>query len=145
MTSQNKDQKQLKGIFPEVSPDELDDGFSAKVDTSFSNSDQLYALSSDDEIVKKFQLILRCGRKVRVPYAVLPIVEISDSKDQISIMAYGLLITIDGKNLGKIEEFLAEESLVWLRESFSKKDDGASEMFISKITIEGKAVSKKVE
>ena len=145
MKNQDKEPQKLKGIFPEILSDNLNGGFDGKAQTVFSNPDQLYALSADEMPLKKFLLILRSGRRFRVPYAVLPIVELSDSKDQISIMAYGLLITVDGRNLEPIEKYLAEETLVWLCESFSKKDDGTSEMFISKITIEGKAISRDVE
>ena len=145
MQNQDKEHTKLKGIFPETSSEEFSEQFDSKDYLEADHSNQLYALSSDDSVLRKFKIILRCGRTFRIPYAVLPIVELSDSKDRISIMAYGLLITIEGKGLEVIEEYLAEEILLWLKESPSKKDDGTSRVFISKIILQGKAISKHVE
>ena len=59
-------------------------------------------------------------------------------------MAYQLLIVVQGRNIEPIEEYLAEETLLWMSESPSGKDDGSLPVFISNIIIEGKAISKEV-
>ncbi|MDN5215048.1 hypothetical protein QQ020_23405 [Fulvivirgaceae bacterium BMA12] len=114
------------------------------VSETFGGPQQYYAIGSEDEVIKRFKLILRSGNKYSVPYSLLPILELSGSSE-LSIMAYGLLITIEGRNLEPVEEYLSNEILVWLKESSSGKDDGKSQVFISNIMIEGKAVSKQVE
>ncbi|WP_442267618.1 hypothetical protein ACSIGC_08095 [Tenacibaculum sp. ZS6-P6] len=140
MTFQNKETKPLRGIFPVESKQEL-----PNVSKEFSAENQFYAVALEEEIIKKFMIILRSGRKFRVPYATLPITELSDKNDALFIMAYQLLIIIKGRNIAPIDEALASESLLWVSESFSEKDDGISPVFISNITIEGKAISKQVD
>ena len=144
MASQNKDQKQLRGIFPVDSKYSHKSQDSSDVQSVFSGKNQCYALMSEDETVKKFQVILRSGKKYRVPYALLPITELSDKNDELCIMAYQLLIVVQGRNIEPIEEYLAEETLLWMSESPSGKDDGSLPVFISNIIIEGKAISKEV-
>ena len=145
MPYQDKDQKKLRGIFPTDS--KVFNKSADKLDSPavFSTQGQFYAVASEDEIIKKFQLILRSGKKYRVPYALLPIAEISDCSDEISMIAYQLLITIKGRNLEPVEEYLADETLIWVKESPSRKDDGQSAVFISNITIEGKAINKQID
>lgn len=119
--------------------------YSSKSEETSVDEEQFYAVASKDQSLKKFQLILRSGEKYRIPYAILPITLLSDRCDELSMMAYGLLITIKGRNLEPIEHYLAEETLLWAREAPSSKDDGLENLFISNIGIKGKAISTQVE
>ncbi len=106
-----------------------------------SKSKQYYAVGSQAEHIKRFKLILRSGQKYSIPYSLLPIYALSGG-NKITIIAYELLITIEGRNLDAVEESLSKETVLWMKESPSQKDDGQSEVFISNIKIEGKAVNK---
>jgi len=133
-------QNQLKGLFPvETSTERQPISNDSTGDSSHLN--QYYALMSDGNIARKFQLILRSGKRYRVPYALLPITEISDQNDEIRLHAFQLNITIQGRGLLPIEESLSAETLIWVRESFSNKDDGLFPVFVSSICIEGEAIA----
>lgn len=102
---------------------------------------QYYAVGSDDEIIKRFKLILRSGDIYSIPYSLLPIYKLSGGK-KITIMAYDLIITLKGRNLKPVEDCLSKETVIWIKESPSQSDDGQSDVFISDIDIEGKAINK---
>ncbi|MDO5970299.1 hypothetical protein Q4Q35_10825 [Flavivirga aquimarina] len=101
---------------------------------------QYYAVGSED-VTKRFDLILRSGNEYSIPYSLLPIYKLSGGK-KLDIIAYDLVITISGRNLAPVKKYLAKESLIWMKESPSGKDDGQSETFISNIEIKGEAVNK---
>ncbi len=101
---------------------------------------QYYAIGS--EIGMHFDLIMRTGNEYSIPYSLLPVFVLSGG-GQITIKAHELLISIEGRNLRPIRNYLKEQTLLWLKESPSGKDDGQTSVFISNILIEGKTVSLK--
>jgi hypothetical protein len=64
--------------------------------------------------------------------------------NKIYIKAYELLITITGRNLEPLEMALSTEKVKMIKERLSGKDTGEAELFVTSITIEGKAVEKHV-
>ena len=94
---------------------------------------QLYALNDGAE--RYFDLILKSGREYSIPYALLPVYVLT-GESTIFITAYNYRITIQGRNLKRIRNFLKKETLKYLRESPSGKDSGEGDLFISKITVE---------
>ncbi len=99
---------------------------------------QFYAVSQEQ--VKHFDLILRSGREYSLPYSLLP-VPILDG-EILKLIAYELNVLIKGRGLRKIRDYLKSETLLWLKESPSGKDDGASKVFISDIIARGKTVDE---
>lgn len=102
---------------------------------------QYYAIGADDEIIKRFKLQLRSGETFSIPYSLLPIYILTEGRE-LAIIAYELVIIITGRNLDPIEEYLSKETLLWIKESPSQKDDGQSPIYISDIAIKGKAIRK---
>ena len=131
--------KPLRGAFPRSLQDIKEvhsNGASSKV---YENPGQHYAIASDDEIIKRFKLFLRSGEVYSVPYSLLPVFMLLGGKELI-IKTYGVHISIKGRNLAPIEEYLSDEMLLWIKESASGKDDGKSNVFVSDILIRGKAM-----
>lgn len=99
---------------------------------------QFYAVSQEQ--VRHFDLILRSGKEYTLPYSLLPVSVLEG--ETLKIIAYELHVHIKGRNLLKIRDYLKSETLLWLKESPSGKDDGASKVFISDIVARGKAVDE---
>nr|WKN34374.1 hypothetical protein K4G66_18520 [Tunicatimonas sp. TK19036] len=106
-----------------------------------SGSAQHYAVAIQNMVLKRFKLILRSGESYSLPYSLLPIYIFTDRGDLL-IKSYGILITIQGRNLKPIEEALSNETLLWVKESPSGQDSGDGFVFIADIHIEGKSISK---
>lgn len=88
-----------------------------------------------DGPLRYFDLILKSGKEYSIPYALLPVYVLS-GENELSISAYDLDITIQGRNLKRIRNFLKKETLQYLRESPSGKDAEEDDIFISKIEVE---------
>lgn len=86
--------------------------------------------------LSRFRLLIRDGRVYSVPYALLPLV-ILEPERALLIRSSDLEITIQGRNLGKLEEALSTERVSWIKESPSGLDDGQHELFVSHIQIMG--------
>lgn len=125
---QNKNQ--LRGMFPDQKS--LND---KEKKGSDDTETQYYAIDTN-QAVKRFKIILRSGETWSIPYSLLPVYRLKDGR-QILIITHDLTITIDGRNLSDIEEYLSKEHITWLKESPSGKDNNTSEVFISGIQIEG--------
>lgn len=144
MDEQKDETNLLRGAFPrsfrdikEVHPK----GASSKV---YETPGQYYAIASDDEVVKRFKLILRTGRIYSVSYSLLPVFILLEGKELI-IKTYGVHVIIKGRNLDPIEEYLSNEMLIWIKESMSGKDGGKTNAFVSEILIRGKAMKHEEE
>ena len=74
------------------------------------------------KVVGRFKLMLRTGRVTSVPYALLPIITYNPDRE-LAIRTSGFEVRITGRGLDKIEAFLSEEKLLWMRESGSEMDD----------------------
>ncbi len=85
--------------------------------------------------MRRFELRLRSGRSISIPYALLPIIDLGDNKS-LRIVTHDLRVEIEGRNLGVLRNELSEERVTWIRESRTGKDTGESDVFISKITFE---------
>lgn len=100
------------------------------------DSGRCYALTPEkDSYVRRFELRLRSGRSISIPYALLPIIDLGDNKS-LRIVTHDLRVEIEGRNLGVLRNELSEERVTWIRESRTGKDTGESDVFISKITFE---------
>lgn len=73
---------------------------------------------------------------ISVPYAYLPIIKLS-SNQELTICTHDLSIVIKGRNLNKIEEWLNEEKVLWVRESNTDVDSEDTDVFVSSIQISG--------
>ncbi|MDW3210278.1 MAG: hypothetical protein R8N23_10450 [Reichenbachiella sp.] len=140
MRYQDKDRTKLRGIFPaESKPTDQDSKQSSPA--VFSTTGQFYAIGAKGELVKRFEIILRSGKRYGISYSMLPISILADSS-LLYIKAYELLITIAGRNLDPIHDNLTQELLAWVKTSASGKDDGLASTFVKDITVEGDAVSE---
>lgn len=103
--------------------------------------EQFYAIATERE--KHFDVILRSGTEYTIPYALLPLYVLS-GEGAITILAYDLQITIKGRNLKRIRNFLKKETLQWIKESPSGTDIKDDDIFISDIKIEGDSLNQHV-
>jgi len=101
------------------------------------------AIGGEYEVVKRFAIILRTGETINVPYALLPVIMLTEQSELV-IRAYGLLIKINGRNMRALAEYATQEILVFAKESPSGKDTGEDFIFISDIKITGRTVSKEL-
>jgi len=102
---------------------------------------ECYAVAAEGEFLKRFKLILRSGERYSLPYSILPIVILTEEQD-LQIKSHGIYITLKGRNLAAIEEYLFSESLLWVKEANTKLDSGEAYVFVSEILLAGKAISK---
>ena len=102
---------------------------------------QYYAIASSQEVPKQFDLILRSGTEYSFPYSLLPIYRLTGNKE-IAIISYGLRITIKGRNLKGVRNSLKRETVIWIKESPSQKDDEQSDVYVSEINITGDALEE---
>jgi len=104
---------------------------------------QCYAIASEGEMVRRFEIILSSGKKYSFPYALLPICILEDGAT-LYIKAYELLISVTGRNLDPIHDHFSNELILWMSASLSGKDDGSGPTFIQDITVEGKTVDESI-
>jgi len=86
--------------------------------------------------VRRYKLIFRSGDTLSIPYATLPLIKCEDNR-RIIILATDLTVTITGRGLGKLESYLSDERIQWIKESGSGLDDQDEDVFIAAIRIEG--------
>ena len=80
-------------------------------------------------------MLLRSGKTVSIPYAYLPVITLTAEK-QLVINTHDLTITIKGRGLHKIEEWLTEEKVLWIQESHTTTDTDEGDVFVSEIKTE---------
>lgn len=108
----------------------------------FLRSDQTYAISNGDTHISRFRIILKDTSFYSVPYSLLPILIYTGEK--LVIKSYGVHISIFGKGLGIIENHIGNQTLLYVRESVSGINLEEKDVFVSRITIEGKNVSTEI-
>ena len=130
-------------------PTSLSDTFGDHFDTqngastiAFLNSDDVYAVSNGQVILKRFRIIRNDNSYISIPYSTLPILIYKGS--ELIIKSYGIHIVIFGKGLSIIEQYLNTETLLYIRESPTGIDTNNEDVFIASITIEGKNVSSTI-
>ena len=105
--------------------------------TGGSQKKSLYGVEKGNRFVRRFRLFLRNGQVISVPYALLPIV-ILEADKSLRLKSHGLEVTVKGRSLHKVEEWLNEEKLLWLKEANTDMDDTEEyEVFIKSIEVEG--------
>lgn len=129
----------MRGAFPRSLQD-IKTGSNAPLNV-YANPGQYYAICADDEVLKRFKIVKRCGKIWSVPYSLLPVLILLEGKELV-IKTYGVHVVIEGRNLAVIEEYLSNEMLLWVKESASGKDDGKSNVFVSDIQVRGKAMNQ---
>jgi len=97
--------------------------------------DGFYGIETGNRLVKRFRLLLKGGESVSIPYAYLPLIRLS-SKQELQLCTHDLTVVVRGRNLDRIEEWLNEEKVLWLRESNTALDADDGEVFISSIKID---------
>lgn len=97
---------------------------------------QFYAVGREDELIRCFKLIKRSGDIYAIPYALLPVLILSDNTT-LTIRTHGIQIVVTGRNLSVIEEHLSNDMLLWITESPSGIDDEESPVFIKDIETGG--------
>ena len=96
---------------------------------------QAYAVAQKG-VIKRFHIYLRSGERYSIPYSLLPIF-ILISNQELIIKAHELSITITGKGLDQIEDALSTETLLYIKQNPTDKDDGTASVFIQDIQCEG--------
>lgn len=97
---------------------------------------QAYAVATGDDVVRRFRVLMRDGTIFNIPYSLLPII-ILTSEGELIIKALELEIRITGRNMAKLEDSLAKENLLYIRQSPSGHDDEKSSVFVSDISVQG--------
>ena len=101
-----------------------------------SRSFRYFGIAEDTAFVLRIKLLFRDGRRVSIPYAYLPIIELRPD-GELSIRTEDLSITVYGRGLVELEQWLSVERVLWIKESESGRDDEQTMMFISSIEIDG--------
>lgn len=100
----------------------------------------LFGIETGNRLVRRFRLYLKNGQSFSVPYALLPILILAPDKS-LRIKAQGIEIVVKGRSLHRIEEWMNEEKLLWLKEANTTMDDDEKyEVFIKSIEVEGDLV-----
>jgi len=95
-----------------------------------------FGLERGNRFVRRFKLLLRDGREFSVPYAYLPII-LYDPDRNLIIRTGDVEITIVGRSLKILADWLNEEKVLWIKESESGIDDEDDEVFILSISVDG--------
>lgn len=139
----NKEISTLRGAFPRSIPSSIKPSTSPSL-TATENRSQSYAIAAEGEVLTRYRLILRSGKVYNLPYSLLPVLILEDNQ-QLIIKSYGIHITLKGRNLKVIEEYLTSETLLWVRESLSGTDDEEAHVFIKTIQVEGEDIKSNSE
>lgn len=124
----------MKRTYPSNLSQTFQGGKERSKDEEDEKSRQYYGIETGNRFVKRFKLLLANGEVISVPYAYLPIIKLS-SKQELAICTHDLTIVIKGRNLDKVEEWLNEEKILWIRESNTALDSEDTDVFISSIQI----------
>lgn len=101
---------------------------------------KLFGIETGKRLVRRFRLFFRDGGIMSVPYALLPLIILEPNKS-LKIKAQGIEVVVKGRNLGRVEEWMNEEKLLWLKEANTTMDDNEKyEVFIASISVEGDLV-----
>ncbi len=100
----------------------------------------LFGVETRNRLVRRFKLFFRSGQCISVPYALLPLIILEVDKN-LRLKAHGLEILVKGRGLHRLEEYLNDEKLIWIKEAPSNMDDAESyEVFIAAIEVDGDLV-----
>lgn len=91
----------------------------------------------DNRLSPKLCMILRTGRTVYLPYSHQPVIDFTPERD-LRLVTPQARITITGRGLRALLDYLFEDKLRWIKEAECRMDDGTETVFISSITVEGK-------
>lgn len=101
---------------------------------------KLFGVETGKRLVRRFRLFFRDGGVMSIPYALLPLI-ILEADKSLKLKAHGLEVLVKGRNLHRVEEWLNEEKLLWLKEANTTMDDNEKyEVFIASILVEGDLV-----
>lgn len=95
-----------------------------------------FGVERNNKMVRRFKLILRSGKQVSIPYAFLPVL-VFEHDGLVCLKTKDLSISIKGRGLKPLEEYLSREEVRWIKESVSNRDIKETEDFISEIVIDG--------
>ena len=101
-----------------------------------SDKDQCAGIERGNRFVRRFQLFLRDGCIISIPYAHLPVI-LYDPDESLRIKTGEMEITVTGRGLDTLAGWLNEEKLLWIRESASGTDTCEGGVFISGISLDG--------
>jgi hypothetical protein len=99
-------------------------------------SNSFFDIERGNRFIRRFKLLFRDGRVISIPYAYLPVI-IFDPARNLLIKTTDVEITIKGRTLNTLADWLSEEKVIWIKESESGVDDQGSEVFVSDIQIDG--------
>ncbi len=100
------------------------------------NNYRYFAVERGNKFVRRFKLLLRDGRTISVPYAHLPVFIYTPEED-LKIRTGDIEISIKGRSLHKLEAWLSEEKITWIKESASGADPEDSAVFVEHIRVDG--------
>ena len=104
-----------------------------------ANSEKQYSyfgVERNNKMVRRFKLIFRSGKQLSIPYAYLPVI-VLEHDGLVCIKTSDLSISIKGRGLKALEEYLSKEVVRWIKESVSNRDTRETEDFISEIIVDG--------
>lgn len=105
--------------------------------TDNTTTKKLFGVETGNRLVRRFKLFFRSGQSISVPYALLPLI-ILEADKSLRLKAHGVEVLVKGRNLYRIEEWLNEEKLIWIKEAQTDMDDNEKyEVFIQSIEAGG--------
>lgn len=93
-----------------------------------------YALVPKGEMALKLSVIFRNGSRCTIPYAYL-IRTTYDVKGELSLFTSDQEITISGRGLDKIDDWLAVNQLQWVKQHVVNIDPQSDNVFIANIKV----------
>lgn len=108
-------------------------------ETSYRPEEKLtyFGVAMDDRYVQRFALMFSDGRRISIPYAVLPLIML-DAQARLHIVSRDFHVTITGKNLALLSDYLDRGLVTWIKEKtspFNKKEEDEFEVIIDKLDI----------
>lgn len=97
---------------------------------------ECFGIERGNRFVRRFKLFFRDGGIISIPYAHLPVIIFNPDKN-LKIKTSDIQITVKGRGLDKLSDWLNEEKVLWIKESPSNIDTEDSEVFVSDIQVDG--------
>lgn len=101
-----------------------------------SNEQLPFGITENEKTALKLCLIDRTGKRTYIPYAFQPVF-IFDPASHLTIKTSLFSIQVKGRGLDSLCDYLANDTLLWIRENAERIDDHANSIFIEEIEFEG--------
>ncbi len=96
---------------------------------------EFFGVDLNSHFVPSIKFQKRDGKLLFLPYSSQPIIEFNPDTG-ILVRSFQKIISIKGRGLVKLAEWLGSQKVVWVAESTTGTDDESEDIFISAISVE---------